>query len=272
MAQPVFSGFKFGKKSQLAYIVKCLATKISSFNMINDILRKNLVPTDEYIFGTADLTGLVDKKFDEYRFGISIGKRLDDSIINAIENGPTIEYYNYYNETNRELAKVARIIKKELQKTGIESVVIDPTISTNSKDFERYLSTLTVDISHKMVATRAGLGWIGKTDLFISKAFGPRLRLVSLLINQKPDSVFSPIEYSRCDTCNICVDKCPAQAANGVLWNIKIHRDSFFNAHKCMDKCGELAKQQLNIDKRICGVCISVCPIGKRKITATNKL
>ena len=43
-----------------------------------------------------------------------------------------------------------------------------------------------VDISHKMVATRAGLGWIGKADLFISSRFGPRLRLVSILINKKP--------------------------------------------------------------------------------------
>ncbi len=27
-------------------------------------------------------------------------------------------------------------------------------------------------------------------------------------------------------------------------------------------KCGELAKQKLNSDIRICGICISVCPIG----------
>lgn len=115
-----------------------------------------------------------------------------------------------------------------------------------------------------MVATRAGLGWIGKTDLFISKEFGPRFRLISLLINQRPDKHVDPINKSRCGTCTICVDKCPAQAANGLLWNTETHRDTFFNAHKCRDKCGELAKQRLNVDKRICGLCISVCPIGKR--------
>jgi epoxyqueuosine reductase len=233
--------------------------------MISDILKNNLIPLDEYIFGTADLTGFIDKKFGEYRFGISIGRRLEDRIIDAIVNGPTIEYYNYYNQINKELAETAKIIKNELRKIGIDSVVIEPTISTNSKEFGKYLSTLTADISHKMVATRSGLGWIGKTDLLISKAFGPRLRLVSLLINQKPDNDSYPIEKSRCGTCNVCVEKCPAQAANGLLWNIKIHRDTFFDAYKCRDKCGELAKLRLNIDKRICGICISVCPIGKRK-------
>jgi len=241
--------------------------------MIRDILINTLLPEDEYIFGTADLTGLINKKFGEYRFGISIGKRLDDMIIDAIENGPTLEYYDYYNQINNELSETAKIVKKGLQKIDIDSFVIEPTISTNSKEFEQYLPTLTVDISHKMVATRAGLGWIGKTDLFISKAFGPRLRLVSLLINQKPDDDSNPIDRSRCGTCNICVDRCPAQAANGLLWDINTHRDTFFNAHKCRDKCGELAKQRLNVDKRICGLCISVCPIGKKKnnkFTAAN--
>lgn len=241
--------------------------------MIIDILKNILSPTDEYIFGTANLTGLIDEKFGNFRYGLSIGKRLNDRIIDDLENGPTLEYYDYYNHVNNELAETAKIVKKELQKIGIDSVVIEPTISTNSKEFQQYLQTLTVDISHKMVATRAGLGWIGKTDLFISKEFGPRLRLVSLLINQKPDNDSFPINKSRCGTCNICIDKCPAQAANGLLWDIKTHRDAFFNAHKCRDKCGELAKQILNVDKRICGLCISVCPIGRKKsnkYTAAN--
>ncbi len=232
--------------------------------MIKDILKNNLTPIDEYIFGTADLTGLIDKKFGEYRFGISIGKRLDDRIIDSIVNGPTMEYYEYYNQINKELADAAGIIKNELKKSRVDSIVIEPTTSICSKELEKNLSTLTVDVSHKMVGTRAGLGWIGKTDLFISKKFGPRLRLVSLLINQKPDNDFYPIDKSRCGTCNICVDKCPAKAANGLLWDTKTHRDTFFNAHKCSDKCRELAKQRLNVDKRICGLCISVCPIGKK--------
>ena len=233
--------------------------------MISDILKNSLIPSDEYIFGTADLTGLIDEKFGEYRFGISIGKRLNDPIIDTLVDGPTIEYYYYYNHINEELSKTARLIKYKLQKVGIDSVIIKPTISTSSAKFKKYLSTLTVDLSHKMVATRAGLGWIGKTALFISSEFGPRLRLVSLLTNQKPSNISYPVDKSRCGACNICVNKCPAQAANGLLWDIKTHRDTFFNAHKCRDKCGELAMQRLNVDKRICGLCVSVCPIGRKK-------
>jgi len=230
---------------------------------MGDISIKNLIPREEYIFGTADLTRLIDKKFGEYRYGISIGKKLDDGIIDAIENGPTLEYYDHYTQTNKELAEIAERMKIELLKSGIDSIAIVPTSAISSKEAKLHYPTLTYDLSHKMVATRAGLGWIGKTDLFISPEFGPRLRLVSLLMKQKPDKVSFPVEESRCGKCNVCVMKCPAQAANGKSWDINVHRDSFFDAHKCREKCAELAKQRLNIDKRICGICVSVCPIGK---------
>jgi epoxyqueuosine reductase QueG len=210
------------------------------------------------------LNGLVEKKFREYPYAISIAKRLDDAIINTINQGPTKEYFEHYNEINHELAQKANQIKKELKKIRIDSIAVKPTLSTESKTHKKYLQTLTVDISHKMVATRAGLGWIGKTDLFISPRFGPRLRLVSILINKKPDQIGVPIEKSRCGTCHICVEKCPAQAATGKLWNINIHRDQFFDAFRCREMCGYLAKQRLHTDQRICGICVSVCPVGMK--------
>jgi len=64
-------------------------------------------------------------------------------------------------------------IQADLERSGIESLILPPTISFKVRGYEQYLEKLTYDLSHKMVATRAGLGWIGKTDLFISEAFGP---------------------------------------------------------------------------------------------------
>ena len=232
--------------------------------MIIDIVRSNLIPYKEFIFGFADLHGLTDKKFDGFHFGISIGRRLEERIIDRLDDGPTIEYYNHYKRVNKELAMLAGKIKSDLHSIGVDSIVIPPTISFGTKKYEKYLKTLTYDISHKMVATRAGLGWIGKTDLFISEAFGPRLRLVSILIKQDPGIKSVPVEESKCGKCNICVVRCPAKASNGKLWNSKIYRDEFFDAYKCREKCGELAKQRLNVDERICGLCVSVCPIGKK--------
>lgn len=69
-----------------------------------------------------------------------------------------------------------------------------------------------------------------------------------------------PYAESKCGSCNICVNKCPAKAANGLLWNINTERDEFYDAFKCREKCRELAMKNFNINESVCGICISVCP------------
>jgi epoxyqueuosine reductase QueG len=231
--------------------------------MIRSIVERNLIPAGDFILGFADLHGLLEKKFDGFPYGISIGKKLEDKIVDGLEEGPTIEYYNHYCRINRELAEITYRIRTDLDRNGIESHILPPTISFKTRGYEKYLDKLTYDLSHKMVATRAGLGWIGKTDLFISEAFGPRLRLVSILLKQDPGIDSVPVEESRCGKCNICVDRCPAKAANGRLWNTTVYRDEFFDAYRCREKCGELARQRLNVGEHICGLCVCVCPRGR---------
>ena len=231
--------------------------------MIKNIIEKHLVPSHEYVYGFADLRGLLPEKYSGYEYGMSIGKKLDDTVIDKLANGPTLEYYKHYNDVNRDLANLTANISTDLSKNDIHSLPVVPTISVGSKEYARYMKSLSYDISHKMVATRAGLGWIGKTDLLISYAVGPRLRLVTILLNKDPGCFEVPVGQSKCGDCNICVSKCPAHAANGLLWDINTHRDQFFDAFKCREKCGELAKYLLDVDERICGLCVSVCPKGK---------
>jgi epoxyqueuosine reductase len=236
--------------------------KMSS--LIKCILEHHLVPSGEYIFGFADLNGLVDKNFGMFTYGISIGRRLDDKIIDQLAEGPTMDYYHYYNLVNAELSGLSEKIQEDLFDAGVDSMLVAPTVSQGEEGYEKYMETLTVDLSHKMVATRAGLGWIGKTDLLISKAFGPRLRLTSILLNQNPGIDSVPVNKSKCGSCEVCVIKCPAHAANGKLWQVGVFRDEFFDARSCREKCGELARKRLNVDERICGLCVHVCPVGKR--------
>jgi epoxyqueuosine reductase len=232
--------------------------------MIEEIIKRRLVPSSDYIYGFANIKGLLDDEFNQYPYGISIGKHLDDRIIDGIENGPTMEYFKHYKEVNRQLNDLAESVCNDLREKNINCVSIVPTLNLSGNEFKPYSEKLRYKVSHKMIATRAGLGWIGKTDLFISNAFGPRLRLVSILTDRPLNTKRKTIDKSRCGKCDICVLKCPAQAANGRLWNISTDRDLFFNAHKCREKCGELAKSRLNLDSRICGICVSVCPLGKK--------
>lgn len=230
---------------------------------LRNIIGKHLVPNQDYIYGFADLKGLLPEKYSNFRFGISIGRRLDDFIIDNLENGPTIEYFDHYKKVNTHLKELTERIQRDLHRNSISSLPIVPTISLGTRENYKYLRSLTYDISHKMVATRAGLGWIGKTDLLVTKEFGPRLRLVTILLEEDPGCNSKPITRGRCGSCKICVEKCPAKAANGLQWNVSLHRDEFFDAFRCREKCGELARLKLNVNEHICGLCICVCPVGR---------
>lgn len=229
---------------------------------IEERVKQIIGKEDEHIIGFADLAGLVPEVYGNHHYGIVIGKKLDNRIIDAIESGPTIEYQQYYYQVNRDLSALSHKIANELESMNISCVVIEPTVNDDELDDE-YYQTLRVEFSHKMAATRAGLGWIGKTALFISKKFGPRLRLVTILTDHPFECPNSPIEESHCGKCQVCVEKCPAKAANGELWNINLDRDEFYNAFKCREKCLELAWMNLKQRTSICGICVSVCPIGK---------
>jgi len=232
--------------------------------IIDEIIRRHLIPAENHIYGFADLTGLLQNKFDGFEFGISIGLKLESAIVDKVINGPTKEYFSHYRKANEDLALLTKKISEDLNKNGIETLNIDPTVSTSELDTV-YFNTLRTDLSHKMVATRAGLGWIGKTDLFISKKFGPRLRLVSILLKSPVRSKSSPVNMSRCGNCKICVDICPAKAANGKLWDITVAREEFFDPFKCRNQCAEFGRSRLGIDARICGICVAACPVGQKK-------
>ena len=229
---------------------------------IEERIKAILSDEDEYILGFADLQNLLNDKFKGYDFCIVIGKRLDDRIMDSIADGPNMDYFHHYHETNQKLTEISEKILKELKRENISCILIKPTLRDEELD-KNHLKTLTSDFSHKMAATRAGLGWIGKTDLFVSERFGPRVRLVSILVNHPLECSKTPVTQSRCGNCNLCVEECPASAGNGKLWNVGVKREEFFDAFACRKICRELSRKLLNKEISLCGRCMSVCPIGK---------
>ena len=71
-----------------------------------------------------------------------------------------------------------------------------------------FISKLYSLFNHKMAATSAGLGWIGKNGLLISTDYGPRLSLATVLTDAplEPDA---PMEHSLCGECMLCMKHCP---------------------------------------------------------------
>jgi epoxyqueuosine reductase QueG len=229
---------------------------------IENLIRRKVPDDGGHMWGFADLTGLLHQRFKGYDYGIVVGKKLDDTIIDSVINGPNIAYCSLYVDTNRYLSGLVKEIAEDISALGIKSLAINPT-SSEVDSADDYAQTLRHKFSHKMVATRAGLGWIGKTDLFISEKFGPRLRLASVLVDCKLEPLNPPIDESKCGQCSLCIEACPAKAANGKLWNVHVDRDEFYDAFKCKETANRLSLDRIGQDMRLCGICVSVCPIGK---------
>jgi len=223
---------------------------------------KQFCPNDFYEVGFADLSGLLGKKWEKFPYGISLLRKLDNKIIDAIEEGPTKEYFEHYNRINEELNKKSIEIAGFLEKEGIDAYAVKATVQDSEID-EEYRKTLRFPISHKMVATRAGLGWIGKTDLLVSHRFGPRIRLASVLVSLKITEPGSPLDYSLCGNCMVCVSACPAKTATGETWQRGFERERFYDAFKCRLFARQISAKNLNEEISLCGICVSVCPKGK---------
>jgi hypothetical protein len=103
---------------------------------------------------------------------------------------------------------------------------VQATVHESELDAE-YFTTLRHDFSHKMTATHAGLGWIGKTDLLVSQDFGPRVRLASLLVDYPLKDAGTPVTESRCGSCRICVTHVPARRPMHAMETRKLDRNEF---------------------------------------------
>lgn len=72
------------------------------------------------------------------------------------------------------------------------------------------------DVNYIPIAIDAGLGAAGKNGLLITRQNGARVRLAAIYtdIENLPFSKENPHSWIKdfCDTCNICVEKCPANA------------------------------------------------------------
>ncbi|EGJ41637.1 tRNA epoxyqueuosine(34) reductase QueG [Streptococcus sanguinis] len=109
------------------------------------------------------------------------------------------------------------------------------------------------------VAQRAGIGFIGKNGLVISKEFGSYMFLGELITNLdiEPDQ---PVDYG-CGDCNRCVTACPTSCLIG---------DGTMNAKRCLSfQTQDKGVMDLEFRKKIktviygCDICQICCPYNK---------
>jgi epoxyqueuosine reductase len=216
-------------------------------------IKATLLGKGASLVGFADLNRLPAGARDSMKFAVSIAVALDPSIIANIRNGPTQEYYSEYKRANALLSDLGEWVAGMIGDYGHQAISKAPTgVGIDPK-------THSTVLPHKTVATRAGLGWIGKCALLVTEEYGSAVR-ISTILTDAPLETAIPVDHSRCGDCMVCVSSCPGKAPSGRDWNVNVHRDSFFDASACARGATERAFARIGVDDTICGICISVCP------------
>ena len=220
-------------------------------------LRSLLITTGASMVGFADLRQTSPDIRGKYDTGISIAVALNPLIVSGIQDGPTSEYYEEYNRANSLLDRLGHMAARYLIEHGEKVEWLAATESLIDAE------TLATPLPHKTAATRAGLGWIGKCALLVTREYGSAVRITTVLTDA-PIATGQPVNNQLCGKCTACVDACPGRAPSGRNWEVNLHRDSFFDAFACRQAAHKLARENIGVDNSICGRCIVVCPWTKK--------
>ena len=217
---------------------------------LENAVRELLTGMGADLVGFADVEGL--SSFD-YPRAVSAAIALPVKVIEEIPIGPTPEYLDVYNDYNRRLDLMAEAVAELFVSKGFRAY--PQTLERTVWNRDEMITAL----PHKTVATRAGLGWIGKCALLVTPQFGSAIRLTSVLTDAHLE-VGTPITTSRCGFCQNCVNACPGNAVTGVLWHAGIAREELVTLSDCKRAAGALAEKTLGYATTMCGRCFAACP------------
>lgn len=120
-------------------------------------------------------------------------------------------------------------------------------------------------------AEKAGLGYIGKNGMLISRQFGSWIFLSEILTDLEFEfDDQHAVNHGRCGTCRLCVDACPTRA---------IIADQVVDATKCIsyltiERPTEIPKvlaEQMESLIFGCDICQEVCPHNGRAVVTKHE-
>lgn len=203
-------------------------------------LRRELFDLGASVVGIADLRGYLSGEISHLGRAVSIGvdRKLNEDTLGL-------------------LMKLQRRTVRFLKARGHRTLAIPPDSDRKKGSFISALYSL---FNHKMAATSAGLGWVGKNGLLISADHGPRLSLATVLTDARlaPDP---PMEHSLCGSCTLCIDHCPSKAITGANWS---RHDPFVELVRLEACRSHKTTKRQTTGKPNCGLCINICPYGRQ--------
>ena len=196
--------------------------------------------------GFADVNGLA-KDFIDLPNGISIVLKLPVKAMQLVKDEDYEEYWKCFHKQIDKLTEISLKGEEYIKNLGYNAFAL--TMKRNECDMKKLLSIL----PYKTIATKAGLGWIGRSALFVTREYGSAVALGGILTDM-PLKFGNPITDSECDECTNCQDACPVNAINPQKWNDRLNRNDIIDIEVCSEYIINQYKAGLG-----CTKCMSEC-------------
>jgi epoxyqueuosine reductase QueG len=225
-----------------------MGQKLENYNILKKIADEEQVS----LFGVADVRDIQEdfcidppKTFQDLEYGISIGLKISDPVVEGVIDVPTLLYKFHYRIANMRLDQIAFKIANYIENKGYRAL---PVPASHIVVWEPEMRG---QVSHKKVGYYAGHGWIGRNNLLVNPRFGARVRYSSILTNF-PLKTDEPLDED-CGNCCACVKVCPANA-------IHTCREDF-DLDACFEKVDFFRRKSNKgrLGVHICGICVKAC-------------
>lgn len=196
--------------------------------------------------GFADVDGLASKLIDLPN-GISLVLKLPKKAMHLVKDEDYEEYWKCFHTKVAELSEIALKGEAYIKSQGYDAFAL--TMTRNECDMKKLLSIL----PYKTIATKSGLGWIGRSALFVTPEYGSAVVLGGILTDM-PMEFGKPVTDSSCNECTNCQDACPVDAINPQKWNDRLNREDIIDIDACFEYITDQYKNGLG-----CTKCMSEC-------------
>jgi epoxyqueuosine reductase QueG len=171
-----------------------------------------------------------------------------------VEAAPAEWGREQYTITNSLLDEAAYRLSAYLNRSGHAAINFS---RDGYGDIDVLLKTPAAAFSHVWAAHYAGLGQVGWNHTLLTREYGPRVRLVSVLTSLELQGDEMIVE-KLCGRCGLCQKICPAGAFDGKTGE----------RYAKMDKlaCATNSKRLRKSFRNPCGFCIKVCPVGNDRL------